>query len=127
MDAVNTGTEFMVRLTRSQEELKASFTRLETAIDNDPTGLHFAKLADPARFSLSNTAALESLSKALGTAIQTYIHQRVLATDTSRDGRMQNIKHIMGAWLNASYPFVDIVLSVAKESSSVYCTSPLSR
>jgi len=110
----------VLRLTRFQEELKASFARLETAIDNDPTGLHFVKLADPALFSPSNTAALESLSKALETAIQTYIHQRVLATDAFRDGRMQNIKHIVGAWLRASYPFLNIVLSVAKESSSVY-------
>jgi hypothetical protein len=120
MDALNTSSLSSTRKQRSHDDFLLAVGNLQKSIAGDPVARrHIGDIAFPNISNNSNDFAIESMALDLDAAVTAFIQERMMTRRRARDLRTQKIKCILSKWMRASYPFVNIVLTIAKEGASV--------
>jgi len=104
---------------RAQAQLAASLNNLEHALAGDPALAQLGKFTCPEVGSMSNDMAIKSLAQDLELAMEELIQVRIPTRRRSKEDRTQKAKCVVENWIKKSYPFVTLVLKIAKEGSSV--------
>jgi len=106
------------KLKRSREKFDDSLRKLKETlpktIDENFKGIPWPEPL------ISNDQAIESLASNIETAIENFIQHMQTTRDREKDSRVKRIKCAAQQLIRASAPYVDLVLTIAKESSSVH-------
>lgn len=97
---------------RAETEFNSAKGRLEKAIGNS----NLKKLKDCTFPDYDNNVAVETKAAELEKTIEKF--SEIIHVHEDR-GRLGVAKEIVGNWFQASYPYVQAFLTVAKEASSV--------
>lgn len=112
--------ERTIRLQRSLNAYAVSTGKLQLLLASDlQASSYISKISSPNVAEISIKEAIETMARDLENAVEELIRIRVATRGSSRYSKMQNIKAIVSGWIRASYPFLNTLLSVAKEGASV--------
>jgi hypothetical protein len=105
---------------RSEAGFVAAFEKLQKALAGDMfIAVQIGKISRPDTACVSNHSAIQVMAQDVEKAIEELIQMRANTRLRSKETRTGRIKCLVQDCLKASYPFVNVVLSVAKEGAAV--------
>jgi hypothetical protein len=117
-------TNRSVHLQWSQERFTASTSKLLSVVSGHSKADPLIASALQSLVHSEGSATFESLAQQVESVIELYVRERN-PCPTPALSKRQRIKDVVKGWIRASYPFVNIFLSVAKEGSSArFLVSP---
>lgn len=106
---------------RAQRNFQAAIHRLQDVLPKDSC----ARLGKYKFPTLDASASVESGCEELETAMENFIDSMDQKAKDQAKSRSQRIKGMVKRWFCASYPFAELLMTVAKEASSVNVCSKL--
>jgi hypothetical protein len=104
----------------SERAFIGAVERLQQALAGDIfIAVQIAKVSRPDTTRVSNHAAIQAMAQDIEKAIEELVQLRVNTRRRSKETRTGRIKSLVQDCLKASYPFVNVVLSIAKEGAAV--------
>lgn len=106
---------------RARRNFGDAIVRLQEALPKEQCG-RLGKYKFP---KIDGSARVESASEELEIAMENFINSMDLKAKEQAESRTKVIKGMVKEWFCASYPFAELLMTIAKEASSVNVSSTL--
>jgi hypothetical protein len=111
---------------RSQAQLMSSLQKLKQVLAGEITATaHMDRLSCSYTTSMSNDVVIESMARDLELIMEELIRVRIQTRRRSKETRTQKVKCLVEEWIRKSYPFINLVLTIAKDASAVHRFFPI--